>query len=262
MKVSIITLTNNSEKNIHRCLESIHNQNYSNIEHIIIDNKSSDNTVKIINNYKNKRIKLISEKDNGIYDGWNKGFKLATGDIVGTVMSDDFLVEKNIIEQIVDIFKKKQPDMVYGNMQFTKDGEIIRKWISGNYSKYKFYFGWMPPPPTVYHTKKIIDENELFDTSLKISADYEFYLRLFFKKNYKIIYLNKFIYNLEYGGVSNKSLINIFKSNVESYKSWGKNNLFNIPTFILVKPLFKIFQIINFRFFIKKYSTFSLKKKI
>ena len=111
MKVSIITLTYNSEKAILRCLQSIHSQSYKNIEHIIIDGKSTDNTIQIINEHSAKSI-LISEKDAGIYDAWNKGMKLATGDIVGTVMSDDYLKNEHSIQSIVEAFQKENCDIV------------------------------------------------------------------------------------------------------------------------------------------------------
>ena len=136
MKVSIITLTYNSEKTISRSLKSVSNQTYKNIEHIIIDGKSKDNTIQIINTH-NKHSILVSEKDEGIYDAWNKGMKLANGDIVGTVMSDDYLKSKTTIESIVQSFNKEGCDILYGNMDFVLNGEIIRKWRAGNFKKYK-----------------------------------------------------------------------------------------------------------------------------
>ncbi len=253
MKVSIITLTNNSQKNIKRCLESIASQNYKDIEHIIIDNNSSDNTKKIIEDYPNKNIKLISEIDNGIYDGWNKGFKMASGDIIGTVMADDLIYDSKTIDLIIKTFKKNSCDIVYGDMNFFQNGKTIRKWKAGLYKNWKFYLGWMPPPPTVYMKKNIIKENKLFNLKLKIASDYEFFLRLFFLKKYKIKYLDKYIYCLEYGGVSNRSIKNIIKSNIECYKAWKLNGLFITPHIIITKPLFKVFQISDFNFFIKKY---------
>jgi glycosyltransferase involved in cell wall biosynthesis len=255
MKVSIITLTYNSEKAILRCLQSIHSQSYKNIEHIIIDGKSTDNTIQIINEHSAKSI-LISEKDAGIYDAWNKGMKLATGDIVGTVMSDDYLKNEHSIQSIVEAFQKENCDIVYGNMDFVLNSEIIRKWRAGNFKKYKYYFGWMPPPPAVYVKKNIIKENKLFNLKYKIGADYEWLLRLFYIKNYNIFYLDKFIYTLEYGGISNKSLKNVFDGNMENYYAWKDNNLSQFPFWVPLKPLFKIFQIKKlssfFRFYLKK----------
>lgn len=252
MKVSIITLTYNSEKSILRCLESINCQTFNNIEHIIIDGKSKDNTIQIINNHSKKSI-LVSENDSGIYDAWNKGLKLATGDIVGTVMSDDYLKSAKSIESIVHAFQNEDCDILYGNMDFVLNGEIIRQWRAGNFKKYKYYFGWMPPPPTVYVKNSIIKENQLFDLQYKIGADYEWLLRLFYIKNYNIFYLDQFLYTLEYGGISNKSLKNIFDGNMENYYAWKNNNLSNFPFWVPMKPFFKIFQIKKLSRFFKFY---------
>ena len=252
MKVSIITLTYNSEKTISRCLKSVSNQTYKNIEHIIIDGKSKDNTIQIINAH-NKHSILVSEKDEGIYDAWNKGMKLANGDIVGTVMSDDYLKSKKTIESIVQSFKKEGCDILYGNMDFVLNGEIIRKWRAGNFKKYKYYFGWMPPPPAVYIKNSIIKKNKLFDLQYKIGADYEWLLRLFYIKNYNIFYKDEYLYTLEYGGISNKSLKNVFKGNMENYYAWKNNNLSKFPFWVPMKPLFKIFQIKKLSSFFKFY---------
>ena len=138
MKVSIITLTYNSEKAILRCLESINNQTYKNIEHIIIDGKSTDNTIQLINANSKNSI-LVSEKDAGIYDAWNKGMSLASGDIIGTVMSDDYLKSSKTIESIVKTFQKEDCDILYGNMDFVLNGETIRQWRAGNFKKYKYF---------------------------------------------------------------------------------------------------------------------------
>ena len=252
MKVSIITLTYNSEKTISRCLKSINNQTYKNIEHIIIDGVSTDNTIQIINTQSKKSI-LISEKDKGIYDAWNKGMDLANGDIVGTVMSDDYLKNKTTIQSIVKSFEKEGCDILYGNMDFVLNGEIIRKWRAGNFKKYKYFFGWMPPPPAVYLKKSVIKENKLFDLQYKIGADYEWLLRLFYIKNYKIFYQDEYLYTLEYGGISNKSLKNVFDGNIENYYAWKNNNLSKFPFWVPMKPLFKIFQIKKLSNFLKFY---------
>lgn len=253
MKVSIIVLTYNSEKNIKTCIDSIKNQTYKNIENIIIDGKSKDNTIKIIEENKIENTIIISEKDKGIYDAWNKGFKYASGDIIGTVMSDDYLNNKKTIENIVNAFKHKNCDILYGNMQFELDNEIIRKWKAGDLKKTNFYFGWMPPPPTVYVDKKIKEENEMFNEKYKIAADYDWLLRILFLKDYKVHYLDDYFYTIRMGGVSNNSIMNIFKSNKECYQSWIDNGISKFPFWIFFKPLLKITQVNNLKRFISFY---------
>lgn len=253
MKISIITLTYNSERNILECLESIKNQNYENIEHIIIDGLSSDSTLEIINKNKIDNTIIISEKDNGIYDAWNKGFKVASGDIIGTVMSDDFFPNSNVVSDIASSFKNNNCDILYGNMNFQLNNKIVREWKPGFFKKRSFYFGWMPPPPTVYVSKSIVKNNLPFNTNYKIAGDYEWLLRIFFLQNYRIFYLNKFTYTLRMGGVSNKSLKNIIKSNLECYYAWKENEISKFPFWVFLKPLSRILQIKKFSEIFKFY---------
>tara|TARA_B100000900_G_C20574112_1_gene714585 strand:- start:881 stop:1660 length:780 start_codon:yes stop_codon:yes gene_type:complete len=258
LKFSIITPTFNSEKTIKKCIQSIKNQNYDNIEHIIIDGGSSDNTLKIINENKLKNSIIISENDKGIYDAWNKGFKIANGDIIGAVMSDDFINESDALMIIEKKFINKNCDILYGNMNFVLNNRIIRKWKSGDFNKKKYYLGWMPPTPTVFFKKKIITENNLFNLKYTIAADYEFFLRIFFLKNYKIFYLDKYMYSLKLGGASTKSFKNIFRSNKECYDAWIDNEISQFPFWIIIKPISKIFQIRNF----KSYFNFYYRKNL
>lgn len=253
MKVSIITLTYNSEVNILKCLQSIKCQKYNNIEHIIIDGKSSDNTLKIVEKNIIDNSIILSEEDSGIYDAWNKGYKIASGDIIGTVMSDDFLVDENVINKIVEAFQKNDCDILYANMHFELKNEIVRKWRPGEFTKKSFYFGWMPPPPTVYVSKEVIRDNLGFNKKYRIAGDYEWLLRLFFMKNYKISYLDEFIYTLKMGGISNSSLKNIFKGNIECFDAWRENNLSKFPFWVFLKPISRIFQILNIKEFFKFY---------
>ena len=253
MKVSIITLTYNSEEHILECLESIKNQNYKEIEHIIIDGLSNDNTMKIIKKNSIKNSIIVSEKDGGIYDAWSKGFKKATGDIVGTLMSDDRLENNNVISTVVQSFNNNDCDILYANMNFEFNNKIVRKWKPGLFRKRSFYFGWMPPPPTVYVKNKILNENAYFDKKYRIAGDYEWLLRLFFVKNYKIFYLDQFIYTLKMGGISNSSFKNIIQGNIECYQAWKDNNLSKFPIWVFLKPFTRLLQIKRIEEFFRFY---------
>jgi glycosyltransferase len=253
VKISIITPSFNSEKTIKKCILSIKNQSYSNIEHIIVDGGSTDNTLKIINDYKLENTLVISEKDKGLYDGWNKGFNIASGDIIGSVMSDDYLNDNNTFNKVVEKFIQNNCDILYGNMNFVLNNQIIRKWKAGNFKKYKYFFGWMPPTPTVFFRKKILDENKFYNLKYSIAADYEFFLRIFFQKNYNIYYLDEYLYSLKLGGTSTKSLKNIIKSNKECYEAWVDNKISKFPFWIILKPFSKIFQITSFNKYLNFY---------
>ena len=155
MKVSIITATYNSAATVADSIRSVQQQSYQNIEHIIVDAVSEDDTLAIVHAMHSGTV--VSEKDKGIYDAMNKGIALANGEIIGILNSDDYYADDSIIEKVVRLFEATDCDAVYGNLLYV-DGEdttkIKRKWIAGNHSKRSFLFGWMPPHPTFF-VKKI-----------------------------------------------------------------------------------------------------------
>ena len=149
MKISIITISFNSGGSIQKTLDSVFNQSYNNIEHIIIDGGSTDNTLAICNTFSHIS-KLISEPDNGVYDAFNKGLKLATGDIIGFLNADDVFFNNNSIQEIAEAFSSNKTDIVYGNLDYVnQDGKIIRNRISKPYEKGLLKKAWMPAHPTV-----------------------------------------------------------------------------------------------------------------
>ncbi len=245
MKVSIITITYNSAATIEQTIQCVLNQTYKDIEYIIIDGLSKDNTLEIVNKYKGKIAKVISEKDNGLYDALNKGIANATGDVIGIIHSDDFYTDNSVIEKVVNTFKKDNADAVYGNLYYVdKDdtSKIKRKWHSGKYTEGAFLNGWMPPHPTFFVKKEVYDKFGKFNLQLTTAADYELMLRLIHKNKIKVAYLDEFIVKMRIGGVSNVNVKNRVNANMEDRKAWEMNGL--KPRFytLTVKPLRKIFQ--------------------
>lgn len=235
MIVSIITVSLNSELNIKTCIESVLSQNYCDIEYIIIDGNSSDNTLSTIKEYQQSYsfIKLISEDDKGIYDALNKGINLASGDVIGFVHSDDFLDSNCIISDIVSIMKSKGADGVYGDLQYVKrnyTSKIIRTWKSRSFYPEMIKKAWMPPHPTLFLRKEVFEKHGYFDTSYNISADYEFILRIFKDQFLKFEYLPKVITTMRLGGISNRSLKNILNKTLEDYRAMKKHQVGNIIT--------------------------------
>lgn len=247
-KVSIITVCYNSAKTIEDTIQSVVNQTYPNIEYIIIDGISTDNTLEIVNKYKDKITKIVSEKDNGLYDAINKGVNIATGNIIANINSDDFYTNPNVIEEIVALFEKENLDASYADLDYVDrvdTSKITRHWKSGNYQHGIFFNGWMPPHPTFFVKKKIYQQYGTFNLAFKSAADYEIMLRFIHKHQIKIGYLPKVIVKMRIGGVSNISISNRLKANREDKKAWLVNGLKPKPYTLLFKPLSKIGQFLK-----------------
>ncbi len=238
-KVSIITTTLNSEKTISKTILSIINQDYKNIEIIIVDGKSNDKTLEIINEFKGKISRIISEKDKGPYYAMNKGIRNVTGEIVGIINSDDQLANENIISEIVNEIQKKKVDAVYGNVKYINEkGQIIRKYISPSNAIKGFNKTIQPAHPSFFVKKIIYEKFGNFDTKYQIGSDYELLLRFLVKNKIPCSYIPKTLVYMNTGGLSNKNILNIIKNNMEVYKISKKYNLpINILT--IIKKLIK-----------------------
>lgn len=246
-KISIITTTYNSAKTIRDTLSSVAKQTYPNIEHIIIDGSSTDNTIDIVKSFCHVKI-IISEKDRGIYDAMNKGIKVATGDIIGILNSDDFYTDSNVISDIVNQFNVRQCDSIYADLVYIANDDInniVRVWQSNKFNKKKFLYGWMPPHPTFFVKKKIYTKYGLYNLTLKQSADYELMLRFLYKEGISVSYLPKIIVKMRVGGHSTASLKNRIKANREDLLAWKINHLIPQRYTIYLKPLRKIYQFIK-----------------
>jgi len=247
MKISLITPTYNSEKTISRTIDSIVAQNYSNLEYIIVDGASSDRTLEIVKGYQGEiDIKLISEPDRGLYDAMNKGIKMATGEIIGILNSDDLFKSDNVLSLVAESFADNNVDAVYGDITYFADNEKVvkRYWHSGVYSEGSLNNGWTIPHPALYLRKSVYDRFGLFNTNFKIAGDYEFILRLLKKHKINLKYLPHVFVNMYEGGISGRNLEQRRKGWAELKKAWVVNG-FKVPNlFILRRVLFKISQII------------------
>ena len=244
-KISIITVSFNSAKTIKETIESILIQDYNNIEYIIIDGGSSDETIDIVKSYSEKISYFISEKDNGIYDAMNKGIKAATGDIVGILNSDDFYPNSFVLSNVAKSFKKYNCDAVYGDLVYVKEKDttqIKRYWQAGNYNTSKIKNGWMLPHPTFFVKKVMYDRHGLYNSALKRAADYEMILKLLYKENISVHYIPMILVKMRMGGASNSTFLNRIRANKEDGLAWTKNQL-NKPMFVRIKkPLQKVIQ--------------------
>jgi len=239
VKVSIITVSYNSEHTIEYCIKSVLAQTYNNIEHIIIDGNSNDKTISIINKYSNQVARILVEEDKGVYDAMNKGIQIATGELLGFLNSDDFFSNSKVIDNIVSFIYDNNLDGCFGNICYVdkKTPEIIkRKWISSEYVPGAFSYGWVPPHPTFYAKRKLYKLYGGFNLKYTIAGDFELMLRFIEINNIQLKYFPlNFVY-MRLGGISNNSYLNIFRQNYEIWKAITQHKLkFNIIDFIKFK---------------------------
>lgn len=245
MKVSIITVTYNSGKYLEDCIKSVIMQGYQDIEHIIVDGKSTDNTLAIIKKYKSHIAKSISETDRGIYDAINKGMSMATGDIIGNLNSDDILVDKDVIGSIVKAFEEKKTDTVYGDLEYVSAADtnkIIRIWKGKSYKRSRFRYGWMPAHPTFYIKRSLVEKYGYYQNHYYTAADYEFMARYLYKNKVSSYYLPKLIVKMRMGGLSNKNFHHRLRANRRDFLAMKKNDIPFAFFVSILKPLIKVNQ--------------------
>ena len=247
MKISIITVSYNSAATIRDTLQCIAAQDYPDIEHIIIDGASKDNTLEIVRKFPHVA-KVICEKDNGLYDAMNKGIKAATGDVIGILNSDDIYAHNSVLSNVIRLFEIAQTDTIYGDLQYVKADDlnkVVRNWRSGRFKRSSFYYGWMPPHPAFFVRREVYDKAGLFTTSLRSAADYELMLRILVKHRCSAAYLPEVLVKMRTGGLSNASLQQRLKANKEDRQAWKLNELNPYFFTLYFKPLRKIFQFLR-----------------
>lgn len=249
MKLSIVTPTFNSQSTIARTIQSILMQDYKNYECIFIDGKSTDKTLDIIQSFvpkfQKKRIsvRIVAEKDQGIYDAMNKGIALADGDALGFLNSDDYFATPYTLSIIANALCSSQSDCIFGDILFINQNEkIIRDGKGSPYTPKSFKYGWHPMHPTFYAKKDIYKKYGGFNLKYKIAADYEIMLRFLEKHKITSTYIPEILVKMQVGGTSNGSLWNILKANYECFQAWRENSLSVLPLFILFKPVKKVFN--------------------
>ncbi len=244
MKISLITVTFNSASTVRTTLQSVANQTWNDIEHIIVDGNSVDGTLEIVKDFKHVN-KIISENDKGIYDAMNKGIMNASGNIIGFLNSDDWFYSDFILEEIASEFISHKLDAVYGDLEFVKDEKDKkprRKWISEKYRKDIFLKGWIPPHPTFYAKLDLYKKYGFFNSKLRFAADFDIMCRFISKENVKIKYLPGIKVKMRLGGATTKNLKNIVLGNIEIYNSLKRNNIQAGPFFIFKKIFTKLKQ--------------------
>jgi len=250
MIISLITVTYNSALTIHNTIESILNQSYPNIEYIIVDGLSTDNTTNIIKEHEylfGKRIKWISEKDSGLYDAMNKGIRMATGDVVGIINSDDFYHRTDLISNVVKVFKDEEVQAIYGDVRFVKPNNLektVRYYSSKNFSPKRFRYGFMPAHPTFFTYRKYFEEFGYYKTDYKIAADFELLVRFLYVHRLNAKYIPLDFMKMRTGGTSTASLKSNIILNKEIVRACKENGIWTCLPLLLFKYCIKIFEFV------------------
>lgn len=252
MKISIITVSYNSSETIRETIESVLNQTYSDIEYIIVDGESKDSTISIVKKYESKfngRLRWISEKDEGIYDAMNKGVKMATGDIIGILNSDDIYTSTIIISDVASAFVRNDIGAVFGDLHYFKGQDTLksyRKYSGKLFKLWMFRWGIMPPHPTFFVRKKYYDKWGTYDKSFDISGDYELLIRFLLVHRISYQYMNTDMVAMRLGGASSKSVKSIILDNSRNIiRACKANGVYTNFFMISFRYIFKIFELAN-----------------
>ncbi|WP_291856306.1 glycosyltransferase family 2 protein [Marinilabilia sp.] len=246
-RVSLITVTYQSAETLKDTIESVRRQSFSDMEYIVVDGGSTDETIDILKNNEDVVDHWISEPDNGIYDAMNKGIRLASGEVIGFLHADDAFAGREVIENIVDRYLESGFHLLYGDLEYVSAGnpeKVIRYWRSGSFRRQQLQRGWMPPHPTVYVSRDFFAQIGAFNIEYRISADYEWLLRALSFPAIKVEYLPEVLVRMRLGGASNKSLRNVIAKSGEDLRALRGNRVGGFRT-LFWKNASKISQFVR-----------------
>lgn len=250
MKVSIITACYNSADTIQDCVRSVMAQDYPNLEYLVIDGHSRDQTLNLVEDAIQgaAHVKVLSEPDRGIYDALNKGLVRATGDLVGFVHSDDLLAHAGVVSRMASLLNENECDGVYSDLVYVRPENtenVVRYWKSRPFAPSLVHQGWMPAHPTFYLKREVYEKHGYFDLSFRIAADYDFMLRVLRDTDLRFGYLPEVTVKMRTGGASNKSLKNLLRKSQEDLRAMRRNGIPRPGLALLAKNFSKLPQFIT-----------------
>lgn len=255
MKITLITVTYNSGKTLSTTLESVLAQTHQNIEYIIVDGASKDNTVALIKAYEPRfegRLKWVSEPDKGLYDAMNKGIRMATGMVIGILNSDDFFTTNDILQQVADAFEaNKEIDAVYGDVHFVNPDNLekcVRYYSSKVFRRSLMKIGLMPAHPSFYLKKERFEQFGYYKTDYKIAADFEFLLRVIYKGRILTKYMSIDMVAMRTGGASTSGFESRKRIMKEHLRAFRENGIYNNVFFLSLRYPYKIWELIKNKF--------------
>ncbi len=235
LNISIVTAVLNRVDTVSQALKSVASQSWPKVEHIVIDGGSTDGTQEVLKSHRDTLAVLLSEPDDGIYEALNKGLALATGDLVGVMHSDDFYANNRVLEMVVAAFEDPAVEGVYGDLDYVDKDEptrVIRHWHAGGYAAAKLPWGWMPPHPTLFLRRSVVERWGGFDMAYRIAADYEAMLRYLTKGRIRLAYIPKVLVKMRIGGESNRSVARILQKSREDYRALRTHEVGGLGTLL------------------------------
>lgn len=246
LKISLITAVYNRRGTLAAALGSAASQSHADVEHLIQDGGSTDGSLDVIAACQHSGMRLVSQRDGGIYDALNLGIKRATGDVVGFLHSDDLFADDEVLARVAKALEDPTIDGVYGDLDYVAADDttrIIRRWRSGAYDPAQLKWGWMPPHPTLYLRRRVYEELGVHDTSFRIAADYEAMLRYLVRGHIRLGYIPEVMVKMRVGGESNRSLGRILKKSAEDLRAIRRHGVGGLGT-LAAKNFRKITQFI------------------
>ncbi|MBL8199451.1 MAG: glycosyltransferase [Chromatiales bacterium] len=246
-KVSLITVAHNSAATIRGTIESVLAQDYPDIEHIVIDGASTDGTAEIVRSYGNRVARFVSEPDQGIYEAMNKGLRLAGGDIIGILNSDDLYTTRHIISEVVDEFRRKPVELVFGDIVFVNPDnldKVIRYYSSASCGPGNFAWGWMPAHPSCFLRREVYEKYGYFKPDYRIAADFEILARFMVRHGISYSYIPRVLVKMRTGGVSSASLRTKWILNRELARACRENGIATNMPKLLLRYFRKVFQLL------------------
>jgi glycosyltransferase involved in cell wall biosynthesis len=248
MKISVVTVAYNAARTIADTLASVAGQSHKDVEHIVIDGASKDNTSALVQSLQRKGGQFVSERDKGLYDAMNKGIARATGDIIGLLNADDIYADADVLSRIADAFLHHGADAVLGDIGYFRDGfpdRIVRRYNSGRFRPGRVRWGWMPAHPAMFLTRDAYARIGNYRTDYKIAADFEFVVRAFAKAKLNYVHVPDMLVKMRLGGVSTSGLGAAWTINSESVRACRENGIYSNVPMMMTKYPFKIVEFLR-----------------
>lgn len=238
MKISVVTVAKNAGATIKDTLLSVAGQTHAPVEHIVIDGASTDETLAVVRRYGDHVSMTVSEPDQGLYHAMNKGISLASGDVIGTLNADDVYAHGDVLSRVAEVFADPAVEACYADLVYVRrhdPGRVVRYWKSRPFVPGSFARGWIPAHPTFFVRREVYDRYGGFDLRYRFQSDFDLTMRLLQVYGINSVYIPEILVRMRMGGTTNKSVVNIIKGNMESFRACRNHGIRVGPWFFVAK---------------------------